>query len=69
MMKGIYPRGKGFQVKLKLPGYDKRLTGTFPTIPEAEAFILKAQANARLGKPIEDVKEAAEAASSGCMSI
>jgi integrase len=34
-------------------------------LPEAEAFLLKAQANARLGKPIEDVKEAVEIANGG----
>jgi hypothetical protein len=47
-MKGIYPRGSGFQVKLKLKGIDKRVTGTFPTFEEAATYINSATAASSL---------------------
>jgi integrase len=53
-MKGIYKRGSKYQVKLKLPEYDKRITGTFDTEGEAGEFIKKVKAAALLGKPLEE---------------
>jgi integrase len=52
MMKGIYPRGKGFQVKKRFPGVKDRVHATFTTEAEAEAFILECELALRAGKPL-----------------
>jgi integrase len=66
-MKGIYERGpNSFQVKWKPPGKDtKRITASFSKRPEAEAFLLRAQAAVRLGKPVPDAADAGSGASGG----
>ena len=68
-MKGIYELGATrFQVKWKPPGKDtKRITASFKTRTEAEGFLLRAQSDFKLGKPIGDAREGVTKA--GVMTI
>jgi integrase len=57
MMRGIYPCGNGFQVKLRRKGLPD-ITGTFPTADEAIAYKLRVLAADRVGQVAPPVDEA-----------
>jgi integrase len=54
-VKGIYPKGDKFQVKKTFPGRPQ-VTGMFPTLKAAEAFIHECAAAYASGKPFPEAR-------------
>jgi integrase len=68
MMKGVYARGRSFQVKKKFAGHGM-VTGTFATQAEAEAFVVACDLAIRQGKPLPNPRGEGSTHSKGIRTL